>query len=130
MFPPAFHIMHFKTVTLQIADRHTQVIQFPTRKNITGERCIFLGVFREGFVIALGRAGDGVVQIKAAGAQQAINRGKLGGVIRDTHLFEHADGGDFIELPLHFGVVLQLDINAPFQAQSLDLGARQFRLFG
>ena len=129
MFAPPLNIMHFKTVPLQIGDGHAKMVQFSTRKDVAGKCGVFLGVFREGLVIAFRGPCDGMVQVKTARAQQSVYRGKIGRIIGDADLFKHADGRDLIKLPLHFGVILELDFHAPFQPQAPNFRARQFGLF-
>ena len=129
MFAPPLNIMHFETVLLQIGDGHAKMVQFSTRKDISGKGRVLLGEFRESLVIAFRGPCDGMAQVKATRSQQSVYRGKIGGIIGDAHLFEHADGRDLIKLPPHFDVIQQLDSHTPFQPQPLDFRARQFGLF-
>src|SRR4051812_28303326 len=108
MFAPAFDIMHLKALALQIGGAHANVVELTTGKNVAGDRDLFRPLLAKRFVGAFGGTSDGVVEVESVRREQTSHRGKISWVIVDTDVFEHADRGGLVELPVEGAVVPQL----------------------
>ena len=120
MFAPAFNIVNFKAKPLEIGNRHADIVEFGAGENIARDRSIFGPSFAEGLVVALGWPGDGVMQIKTIGLQQAIDRLEIGWMIVYSDMFEHADGSDLVEAAVDQRVVAQFERDAVLQTEARD----------
>ena len=65
MLAPGFDVMHFETAAFEIGRRHADMVKLAAGEDVTRERDRLRPLPAKAFSIRLGRARDGVMQIKA-----------------------------------------------------------------
>src|SRR5262249_61125997 len=91
-------IVNLEAVALQIGNRHADVVELATRKNVAPYRS---GRLRLLFARALVRGRperDGMMKVEPARLQQPVDGLEIRRVIRHPDMLEHADRGNLVEL--------------------------------
>src|SRR5689334_8919507 len=107
---PALDIMNLEAISLQVRDRHSDVIEFAAGENVAADCKGLLAVAAEELAIgALRRPRDGVMQIEPGGLEQPMDGPEIARVVFAADVLEHADRRDLVELAVEAGIILQFD---------------------
>ena len=124
MQAPSLHVLDLEARALHGDERMPDIVELPAREDVLGNRPL-LGTHFAPEPTGLGRAPrDRVVEEQSVLRKQPLHLPHVARDVLQPDVLVHADGGDLVKLPLHRGVVLELDRHAVFEPQALDLLAR------
>src|ERR1700730_15027884 len=106
---PAFDIVHFEAVALQIGNRHRDMVELPAGKDVTDHGQGLGRPFAEMPVVTFRPPRDRMVQVKPARLEQAIDGLKISRMVGKADVLEHPDGSNPVIFSAQCRIVGELD---------------------
>src|SRR5690554_2591912 len=124
----SLHVMHLEAGRLHLLGRMPDVIELGAWKDVLQNHALAAADTAELALLALGTAGDAVIEEDAPVRQQIADLAEIGGITGDADMLVHADAGDLVPAALQIAVVLQLDGHAVLQSERCNLVLCKFEL--